>query len=205
MLSGDEKNTVDLYNNIAGYWSKARNDKNFWANEHEKFKIFLPAGKILDIGCGAGRDSFWFVDNGYEYLGVDGSESMVKLARENNQKAKFEVKNFYEISSLKNAFNGFWAAASLLHIPKSQISEILKTIKNLLEPDGVGFISLKEGKGEKNEIWQDTHFSRFFAYYIQQEFADILRLSRFSVLESGKKLSPRDSSTVWLTYFVKSE
>jgi SAM-dependent methyltransferase len=201
-MDDNSQMTLATYNKIAKDWHKANASVHFWDKYHGKFKKLLPKGKILELGSGAGRDSFWFLENNYEYLGIDASESMIKLAKENNPQASFEVKNFSEIGSLGKKFNGFWAAASLVHTQKENIGKILTDIKKILETAAIGFISLKKGIGEKNEIWKSSGLTRFFAYYQLDEFNKILLESGFKVLEAGEYVSSKDSSTVWLTFFV---
>jgi len=200
-----EQNTLNTYNKISVDWAAKRRqgEDKVWEAERQKFQTLLPRGKVLDIGCGPGADSFWFLDHDYEYLGIDGSESMIKLARENNPQVKFEVKNFDELSELKEKFNGFWAAASLLPVPKQKISEVLINIKQILLPQGIGFIALKEGEGEKNEIWGESGLTRFFAYYTKEEFSAILTSQQFRIIDFDRHISPRDNKTVWLIFFVK--
>ena len=197
-----EDEILNTYNIIADNWHANRTGNDFWADEHKKFGEFLPSGRILDIGCGSGRDSFWFVENGYEYLGIDGSASMIKLAKKNNPKARFKLKNFFELFSRGRNFDGFWAAASLLHVPKNQILGLLKTIKSQIKPGGIGFISLKEGIGEKEEVWTGTDLKRFFVYYSKDEFKSILESAGFSILEAGTKIQNNKHMT-WITFFVK--
>jgi len=95
-------------------------------------------------------------------------------------------------------FDGFWAAAVLLHIPKERIDEALKKIKKVVKPSGVGFISVKQGEGEKT----DEATGRWFAYYGQDEFTDVLRKNGYKVLEAG--IRPTEGETTWLTFFVKT-
>jgi SAM-dependent methyltransferase len=80
MLSTEEKETLESYNKIAVGWTISLGE-NFWANEYNKFSSILPKGKILDLGCGSGRDNLWFMDRGYDYVGFDASEEMIKLSR----------------------------------------------------------------------------------------------------------------------------
>ena len=157
----------------------------------------------MDIGCGTGRDCEFFLDNGYQYLGIDGSETMLKLAKKFNPSGEFELRDFYHISEFKEKFNGFWAAASLLHAPKSSILEILQSIRAILLTGGVGFISLKQGHGEKDEVWDAMGNKRFFAYYQTEEFVNILQSAGFSVLETQNNITIFDSKALWLTFFVK--
>ncbi|MCD8151513.1 MAG: class I SAM-dependent methyltransferase [Clostridiales bacterium] len=84
----------------------------------DKFMACLPAGAhILDAGCGSGRDSKAFMDNGFAVTAMDASEKMCteakKLLRQDVLQISFEKMNF------QNEFDGIWACASLLHVAKN--------------------------------------------------------------------------------------
>ena len=78
----------------------------------------------MDAGCGSGRDSKVFIDSGSEVIAFDGSAEMAKIASEflgrEVLNILFKDMNFYE------EFDGIWACASLLHIPKAQLPDTLK-------------------------------------------------------------------------------
>lgn len=203
MLSAEEQVTLNTYNKIASAWSFTRRD-DFWQDQYGKFQKYLPSGKIIDLGCGSGRDSLWFLGNGYYYVGVDISKAMIKLASAKNPKALFLNQSFYDLNFPPQSFDGFWSACSLLHIPKTKIKLILQKIKALLKPGGVGFIAIKAGVGEKMVEWQQSGQKRHFVYYLQDEFAEILRGAGFKILEMSKR-PPKDKNQqdTFLTFYVK--
>ena len=170
-----------------------------------EFKIFhklLPSGKIIEIGCGGGRDAKLILQSGYKYLGTDISEGMVTEARNNNPSGKFEVKSVYDFDYPKNIFDGFWASTSLLHIPKSKIKEALSNIHRVVRDKGVGFIAIKEGSGEKLDE-KDDEVRRFWSYYTLDEFTEVLQKNRFKIIEKLRK--PMSEKTTFLIYFVEVE
>ena len=75
MLSPDEEATKKVYDLIADDWAALRDNSEFWRQEFDFFKSLLPiGGRVIDIGCGGGRDSNLFLENGFGYLGVDVSK-----------------------------------------------------------------------------------------------------------------------------------
>ena len=116
----------------------------------------------------------------------------------------------YELGFQSGCFDGFWAAASLLHIPKSQIAKPLAEIKRVVKQGGIGFIAIREGYTEEmvirmRDICSD---SRFYAFYHQDEFCQLLQENGFEVLKKYRDLReyvknpvPRN---VWLTFFVRN-
>ena len=168
------------------------------------FKKLLPEGKILEIGAGGGRDAQELIRLGYDYVGIDVAEKLLAEAQKINPTATFLHQSIYELDFPKHAFDGFWTAATLLHIPKSRIKSALRKIHAVIKPRGIGFISIKQGKGERIE--QDEpqipgDHRRLFAYYSQNEFKKILEDNSYQVIETHTK--PISERTTWLIYFVK--
>ncbi len=200
-LTSEEKITVASYDAIAPQWAAAHSDLNFWQQELRVFQKYLPYGDIIEIGAGGGRDAKILAATGYSYFGIEPSK-LIKEARKNNPQLRFAQQSVYDLNSTE-AFDGFWASAVLLHIPKSRINEALSSIHQVIRKDGIGFISIKQGIGEgilTEEEFKQT-INRYFAYYSTEEFMRILYQGGFDVLESQTKpLSPK---TTWLNFFVK--
>ena len=103
---------------------------------YEKFLAYLPCGaKVLDAGCGSGRDSLFFMRQGYRVTMLDASAAMCRCAEKlTGQKALH--KTFAEINFDKQ-FDGIWANASLLHVPEQELEKVLKILYRALKDDGV--------------------------------------------------------------------
>jgi len=178
-------------------------NREFWRPEFNIFKKLLPKGKVIDIGCGSGRDALLFnADPKYDYAGIDLSEEMLEEAKRLVPDANFQRMNVYNLTFLNENFDGFWAATSLLHIPKPNIDSVLAEIHRIVRPDGIGFISLKEGEGE-SMFGHDTGYERFFVLYSEEEFRRILVRNSFEVLASHVGSRPTTGDTQWITYMVR--
>jgi SAM-dependent methyltransferase len=117
---------------------------------YEPFLKLIPAGgRILDAGCGSGRDSLAFLRLGYEVVSIDASGEMVKatsdLTGQDARLMKFSDMNF------ESEFDGIWACASLLHVPRTDLSEVLGRLWTALKLDGVFYLSFKHGDAERIE------------------------------------------------------
>src|SRR5262249_19762920 len=84
---------------------------------------------------------------GFRVTAIDASSSMVDIATKAMGQPAV-VKSLQEIDYI-NAFDGGWACASLLHVPSSQVDDVLNRIVRALKPGGVLFISVKHGNGER--------------------------------------------------------
>ncbi len=201
----EELLTIASYNRSAETWAKSHSSIEFWSREFAIFRNYLPAGRILEIGSGGGRDAKLFIGAGYDYIGTDVSEELLNQARNANPDGIFLKQSVYDLIFPKGYFDGFWASAVLLHIPKTRLSEALRRINSITRKSGIGFISIKEGVGEKveEEILEGEEFSRLFAYFSDAEFADFLYNNGFDILRHQRK--PMSEKTIWLTYFVQTK
>jgi len=150
-------------------------------------------GFILDAGCGSGRDSVAFLKRGYRVKAVDISPTLVSLTRQAGVEA--EVKALQELD-YGPVFDGIWACASLLHIPKRDIVGVLGRLAIALHPGGVLFATLKEGEGE--ELAED---GRFFVYYKLEEFRTLLETAGWDVLLTKEDVI--QGRRPWLQYLAK--
>ena len=200
-----DKQNLKAYNKIAPEWVRKNFNRKFWAGEYVFFQQLLRQGKVIDLGCGGGRDSLWFIKHGYDYLGVDFSKQMIKQAKLRNPKARFVCKSFYDLDFPKNSFDGFWAAASLLHVPKQKIKKVLKGIYEIIRPGGVGFIAVKEGRDQKLENWDKTQIKRFFSYYRTLEFQSLLKSAGFELIRSAKHKNLSQPQHDFLIFFMEKK
>ena len=201
-----KEQTKKTYDHIAADYNKA-NFKAFWVDEFEKYKSLVPGKKILDIGSGAGRDAAVFIEAGFDYTGVDASQAMLDVAKERAPKGTYKQMDFYHLEFSDNSFDGFWAAASFLHVPKVDLPKLLVEAKRILKTGGIGFISVKETDGmEEGMIEQkrfDTTIARYFAFYENDEFKKYLADAGFEIIGDAKYHEDDERHTVWLGFFVK--
>ena len=164
------------YNKIAKDWMDDHRDDTWWVGGIDKYLSFLKIGTaILDVGCGAGEKSKYFAKKGFNITGLDFSEEMIKLAKEQVPAGKFFVKDIKQSLGFKNSFDGVFVQAVLLHIPKKEAVSVLENIMSPLRPGGYFYIAVKELKpGNKDEeIVKENNYGyeyeRFFSYFTLDE------------------------------------
>ena len=109
-----------------------------------RFISHLPNGaRILDLGCGSGRDTLAFRRLGFEVVPVDGSEGMCRIASENTG-SEVRRLDFLDLDYV-DEFDGVWACASLLHLRPEEIPDVMGLVRRALRSGGVFFLSFKEG------------------------------------------------------------
>lgn len=165
--------------------SYAENVENLCSyKEENRFLSLIPLnGKIIDIGCGSGRDARVFSEQGYQVTGIDFSSKMVEVAKQKAPQADFHVMDMRSLS-FDAIFDGAWANASLLHLSKEELLSVLEKIFQSLKPNGSFFIRLKKGVFEKVE--PDSRYNnleKFYSYYEEEEVRELLLAAQFEILD----------------------
>ena len=157
--------TLDYYN---------KNADNFVANTisvdfrktQDKFLDKLQGKRILDFGCGSGRDTKYFLEKGYEVDAVDGSEELCKAA---SKYTGIQVRQmlFQELVE-QNRYAGIWACSSILHLSKDELRIVFFFLFDALCSNGIIYTSFKYGEfeGERN--------GRFFTDFTIETFSEFI-------------------------------
>ncbi|KKR85915.1 MAG: Methyltransferase type 11 [Candidatus Woesebacteria bacterium GW2011_GWB1_41_10] len=164
------------YNRIAEDWFKDHHGDTWWIEGTDRFASFLKSGAlVLDVGCGAGVKSQYLLDKGLKVVGVDFSEKMIGIAKREVPEATFHVADIKDLSGLQESFDGILVQAVLLHIPKSEVREVVRELRNKLNDGGYLYIAVKERReNEKDEeILKENdygyEYERFFSYFTLSE------------------------------------
>ena len=115
--------------------------------------------KILDVGCGPGRDLKVFVELGHVAVGLEGADRFVDMAQAYSG-CEVWYQDFLELDLPANHFDGVFANASLFHVPSQELPRVLLAINATLRPEGVLFSS--NPRGNNQEGWNG---GRYGAYY----------------------------------------
>ncbi len=108
--------------------------------------LLPPGGSILELGCGAGNHSAVMLAEGFAVRATDGSPEMTEIASL-RLGHPVEAMLFDELDE-REAYDGIWASACLLHVPREELSGILGRIHRALKPSGVFYASYKIGEGD---------------------------------------------------------
>ena len=136
-------------------------------------------GKILDLGCGPGRDLLAFKRQGHTAIGLDATPAFVEMA---GQATDCEVwqQSFFNLDLPPETFDGIFANASLLHVPHSQMVKVLKDLHQALVPGGAIIISICRGDSEGYSV-RPTGY-RFVSGWEYETLAPCLEQADFEIL-----------------------
>tara|TARA_Y100000310_G_C20342514_1_gene650465 strand:+ start:28 stop:645 length:618 start_codon:yes stop_codon:yes gene_type:complete len=176
--------TIKAYDKSARNYGKKVGD----LHPHDYSRVFcgsLPKkGIILDLGCGSGRDAKIFSEKGYGVVGIDLSTNLLTIAQQTAPKADFIKMDAEHLHFGDECFNGVWACASLLHIPKPNLPNTISGIKRVLKKDGVFYSSFIEGNFEgmrrsreylgTKKFWAFYQPNKLKAIFEKQGFKEVL-------------------------------
>lgn len=197
--------TISTYNqNAEAYYnlnkdSTVNEDLKALNKYRELFLMYFQQNpKILDLGCGAGRDSEFFHKQKCNVVGVDLAEEFITLNKEHFPQIEFKKMNILKLDFKENEFDGIWACASLLHLEKSDITQALKEAYRVLKSEGVFYLSLKKTlKDKPKELSNDK---RFFEYYEENEISKILEEVGFEIIFQKTELLNKNE---WINVLVQ--
>ncbi|MDF2588798.1 MAG: Methyltransferase type 11 [Anaerocolumna sp.] len=190
--------SIDYYNKYANLYFESTVELDM-GETLEKFINYLPdGGEILDLGCGSGRDSLYFIERGFDVTALDGSEELCELASihigQDVLTMQFSEINFHQV------FDGIWACASLLHTSPNEIEDILGKVIESLKPGGVLYMSFNHGEfsGFRN--------GRYFNDFKTKTMKDLLsKFDNIQLIDTWKSADVRveRSDVTWLNVLVK--
>jgi mutator protein MutT len=152
------------------------------AKEMARFAARLAPGvRVLDVGCGPGRDTIWLAEGGFRAVGVDLSAGMLQEAALRGVRVPLIQADMAHLPFRKGSFRGLWVCASLLHVPKAQVGDVLRELERVVHPGHI-YLAVKRGEGEAWVTGQ-TGERLFFAYYTPCEIQLLMERSGFEVLD----------------------
>lgn len=192
--------TLDYYNKNAKKFITGTISVDFGIVQNRFLDKLHPGAEILDYGCGSGRDTKYFLEQGCKVTAIDGSQALCKLASEYTG---IPVKHmlFRDLDE-KEAYDGIWACSSILHVPANELQDIIKKMANALRAHGIIYTSFKYGtfEGERN--------GRYFTDMTEETFAKLIQ--DMDELETEEQwitsdVRPGRGEEKWLNLILRKE
>lgn len=159
-------NTINYYNENAKKFIDGTVSVDFRSVQDTFLELLPENAKILDFGCGSGRDTKYFLEHGCRVVAMDGSLELCKAASEYTG---ITVKHmlFQELNE-KERYDGIWACASILHVKSEELPEIIRKMSLATIANGIIYLSFKYGdfEGERN--------GRYFTDMTEESMAELL-------------------------------
>jgi len=195
--------TIANYNAHAELYCERNEDyiESFLKDDVEIFLSRLRGNRILDLGCGPGRDMSYFKGKGFQTIGIDLADNMLKICRRRGLDA---AKMDFECMGFKpESFDGVWAYLSVLRlIPKNRTVPVLREIRQVLKSSGIAYFGTIEGTYEgmmEDALYPRTR--RWTSEYAEDEMREML-LSIFRVEYFSRVVTPRDSKPISYIHFL---
>lgn len=135
-----------------------------------------PGAQVLEMGCGAGRDSARILERGFDLDATDGIPAMVAKANERHA-IKARLMRFDELAA-DQEYDAVWAHACLLHCPRAHLPDVLAALDRALKPGGWHYGSYKLGHGEGRDL-----LGRLHNFPSAQWLRDTYRAAEFEIVE----------------------
>ncbi|UOH74373.1 class I SAM-dependent methyltransferase [Acinetobacter schindleri] len=165
---------------------------------YQPFLAELPEGaRILDVGCGSGRDTLAFKNKGYQVDAIDYSEELVKKASRLTG-IPIKLKSFYEVDDYE-AYDGIWACASLLHCERNHLKEVIGKLVSALKPNGVLYMSFKYGNGDREKDGRKfTDLDEVQAQALLEQFDNVQQIQQWITVDKRP-----DRQEKWLNLLLR--
>lgn len=153
--------TLEHYDRHAESFWQGTKDHDVSQNRSALLERLTGAGpyRILDFGCGPGRDLRAFRELGQAVVGLDGCKKFVEFARGYGG-CEVWCQDFLHLELPVEYFDGIFANAALFHVPSQELPRVLKHLHATLKPDGVLFSS--NPRGENEEGWSGGRYGVFY-------------------------------------------
>jgi SAM-dependent methyltransferase len=167
MSSKPENPTIAYYDRNVSRYISSTVAVDFEKNQ-KAFLSCLPAGaRILDLGCGSGRDTKYFLEHGFSVDATDGSREMCRMASEYTGIRVRQM--LFEELDAKEIYDGIWACSSILHVPSAKLPGVLQRMSDALKEKGIVYTSFKYG------TFEGMRNGRYFTDLKEDSFEDLLR------------------------------
>lgn len=182
--------TLRFYDTNADVFTAGTVQVDFSAVADRFLRKIPEGGSILDFGCGSGRDTKYFLEKGYQVTAIDGSKELCERASAFTG-IKIRQMLFQELDDFEK-YDGIWACASILHVSRDALPDVLMRMYRALKPGGMMYISFKYGtfSGMRN--------GRYFTDFTERTFREML--DALPLKETDKRLQLEEQ---WISQDVR--
>ena len=191
--------TIDYYNMHSDQFAESTFNVDMESLYHPFLEHLPSTARILDLGCGSGRDSLAFIKKGYEVDACDYAEELVKKAHELTG-INVLHQSFYDLDKVER-YDGIWACASLLHCERDRLAEVLQKMLSALNPNGVIYMSFKYGDSDREKDGrQFTDLDENQAEALLEQFDNVQQIQQWVTLDKRPDRQEKWLNLLWKKY-----
>lgn len=193
-----ENQTLDYYKENASSFIQGTQNASMFETLEEFIQYIPSSARVLDLGCGSGRDSKYLLEHGFLVDAVDGSEELCKSA---TLFSGIQVKqmDFLDLNEIQT-YDGIWACASILHLPYHSLPMMFEKIFNALRKNGILYVSFKYG------IFEGMRNGRYYTDMTEEKMSHVMKkISGFIIMRQWISTDVREGreDENWLNLILR--
>jgi len=199
-ITAYDKNCVAFENKFMEYPPYIKKIREF-------INLLEPGMKVLDLGCGPGNVSRQLMLSGKEFIikGIDLSEEMIKLSRENAPSGDFSCQDIREVSFKDQSFDVIILSFCIVHLTDMEMVPLLQKVSKYMRKEGKLYLSFMEGK---KDGFERTSFSKeeiYFYYHSADSVEKLLKDNSLSIIKVTKQDYPENDGYITTDVFIFAE
>lgn len=192
-------NTISYYDNNADSFTQDTVNADLIPIYNRFLSYIPPDGKILDLGCGVGRDTKYFLQRGYKVDAADGSERLCRIAIEYTG---INVKHMlFSDLDADAVYDGIWACASVLHLPKDELRDVFHKMIKAAVKNGYIYTSFKYGD------FEGCRNGRYYTDFTEKSFGEFIKdINGLKIIETWTSADARPDrgDEKWINLIMKT-
>ena len=202
--------TFQTWNKIADLYQEKFMNLEIYYDTYKKFcdLVEIENAAILEIGCGPGNitKQMLSIRPDLEILGIDYAPKMIELASKNNPSAKFKTMDCRDLSEFKTPFDAIICGFCLPYLTVTDCVKLIKDCSNLLNPNGLLYLSFVEGDPEKSAYQTGSSGDRiYFNFHFLEEINNLLHSNNFKILFTSEiDYQKKERHTVLIARMINS-
>lgn len=188
------------YNAIANIYAKRYGKIDYCKTYIDEFVASLSGKDVLDVGCGAGQITDYLTQKGLNVTGLDFSQELLKIAKQNSPNSKFILADICDYEQ-ETKVDGIITKDTLFHLPNEDLIHVLQKFKRLLKPNGNICIIMDTPKEIGENIFVEELDSKqqvYYNYLSAEKLKNMLEKTGFNV-KKIQRINENNNASAYAT------